>query len=309
MPRIASIMEVEIEWNACARAGVTCLYYGDAGYPALLAQLPDPPPLLYTLGNAALLHTPSVAIVGARNAASNSMRFAHLIAQELGQAGEVVVSGLARGIDTAAHQGSLATGTVAVVAGGVDVIYPLQNTALYHAIKEQGVIVATERLQTPVSNRLFPRRNRVIAGLARATVVVEAAHRSGSLITARLANDYGRDVYAVPHFPLDPRGEGTNSLLKNGAIPCTCAADIQPERRLAPVPARLFDEAIPTYTQEPPRNLREKVVALLSACPVSLDALARDTEASLPALNVVLLELELAGRLERTAAHSLRLVA
>ncbi|MEO9167180.1 MAG: DNA-processing protein DprA, partial [Aestuariivirga sp.] len=186
-------------------------------YPDLLRQSPAPPPLICVKGRVELLAKPSVAIVGARNASAAGLRFARMIALDLGEAGLVIVSGLARGIDTAAHQASISQGTVAVVAGGIDHFYPPENAKLQEAIADQGVLISEMTPGTVPKAESFPRRNRIIAGLAQGTVIVEAAMRSGSLTTARFANEAGREVFAVPGSPLDPRCEGSNGLIKDGA--------------------------------------------------------------------------------------------
>ena len=195
-------------------------------YPPALAALEDAPPVLGCLGHAHLLRRPTVAIVGARNASANGRRLARQLAAELGEAKLLVASGLARGIDAAAHEGALETGTAAVVAGGVDVIYPEENTGLYEEIRSRGVIISEIAAGTVPQARHFPRRNRLISGMARGVLVIEAALRSGSLITARFAADQGRDVFAVPGSPLDPRARGCNNLIRQGAVLVESAADV-----------------------------------------------------------------------------------
>ncbi len=222
------------------KAGVALVAWGEPDYPAALATLDDAPPLLQLRGRRALLRSRAIAVVGARNASANGRRIARELAADLGQHGFVVASGLARGIDAAAHLGSLPTGTVAVLGGGVDVVYPEENRELYEAIAENGVLVAEPPLGTVPQARHFPRRNRIISGLSLGIVVVEAAARSGSLITARFALDQGREVFAVPGSPLDPRCRGTNDLIRNGATLTETAEDV-----LQQFPAGAVSHSIP----------------------------------------------------------------
>ncbi|MFZ1414440.1 MAG: DNA-processing protein DprA, partial [Defluviicoccus sp.] len=224
--RIPSPEEAADEIARLARAGGRLLFSADPDYPPLLRALEDAPPVLSLIGDGALLVRDSVAIVGSRNASLNGLRFAEQLARDLGAQGFVVVSGLARGIDAAAHQGALASGTVAVLAGGVDVIYPPGNTDLYHAIAAEGAIVAEMQAGMPPQARHFPRRNRLISGLSLGIVVIEANLHSGSLITARCALDQGRDVFAVPGSPLDPRARGCNDLIRQGAVLTESASDV-----------------------------------------------------------------------------------
>lgn len=217
---------VEREIAAGDAIGARLLVLGDSDYPEMLAALDPPPPILWTRGRVDLLNQPSVAIVGARIASAGGQRIARGLAQQLGQAGHVVVSGMARGIDAAAHEGALATGTVAVLGGGVNDIYPSEHADLYARLTEQGCVVSESPVGARAQARDFPRRNRIISGLSRGVVVVEAEVRSGSLITARLAAEQGRDVFAVPGSPLDPRARGPNELLRQGAILCEGIEDI-----------------------------------------------------------------------------------
>ena len=224
--RIGSRAAAEREVDALRAAGARLIALGEPDYPRPLAAIADPPPLLSMIGHGHLLNKRIVAIVGARNASASGNRFARQIAGDLGAADYVVASGLARGIDTNAHEGALATSTVAVVAGGVDVVYPPENEDLHARIAEGGVVIAEMPPGTVPQGRHFPRRNRVIAGVALGTVVIEAAQRSGSLITARLAGEQGRDVFAVPGSPLDPRCRGSNNLIRQGAVLTESAADV-----------------------------------------------------------------------------------
>ena len=218
--------EAEIELAAVDRAGARLVCWGEPLYPSALATIEDAPPILTVLGEAELLQRPMIAVVGARNASANGRRFARDLAAALGRGGLTVISGLARGIDAAAHLGALETGSVAVVAGGVDVVYPAENRGLYDALARQGVIVAELPLGTEPQARHFPRRNRIISGMALGVVIVEAAARSGSLITARFALEQGREVFAVPGSPLDPRARGCNDLLRHGATLTETAEDV-----------------------------------------------------------------------------------
>jgi DNA processing protein len=286
---------------------------GEPDYPEHLAAVDDAPPVLTVLGRAELLTTPIVAVVGARNASANGRRLAHDIAAGLGEAGIVVASGLARGIDAAAHLGSLDKGSAAVVAGGIDIVYPEENRGLYDALARDGVVVAEMPFGTEPQARHFPRRNRIISGLALGVVVVEAAAKSGSLITARFALEQGREVFAVPGSPLDPRCRGTNDLLRNGATLTENAADIVaqlgpllrgplPAPPLRPVQPRLpLSRAVvpPAAAPISGGDALEVIVEKLSPTPVLVDELVRQCQLSAAAVASLLLELELAGRIER----------
>jgi DNA processing protein len=294
------------------RAGARLVCWGEPGYPSALAAIEDAPPILTVLGQAELLQQPMIAVVGARNASANGRRFARDLAAELGQGGLMVVSGLARGIDAAAHLGGLETGSVAVVAGGVDVIYPAENRGLYDALARQGAVVAEAPIGTEPQARHFPRRNRIISGMALGVVIVEAAARSGSLITARFALEQGREVFAVPGSPLDPRARGCNDLLRHGAILTETAADVlaqlTPQLRraepLRPVPSIAIpvDPCSPTAGPIEPVGSEdgiELILERLGPTPVAVDELVRQCQMSAAAVATLLLELELAGRVER----------
>ncbi|MDP8996856.1 MAG: DNA-processing protein DprA [Pseudomonadota bacterium] len=269
-------------------------------YPDLLRQSPAPPPLICVKGRVELLTKPCIAIVGARNASAAGLRFARMVALALGEAGLVIVSGLARGIDTAAHQASIGQGTVAVVAGGIDHFYPPENVKLQEAIADQGVVMSEMPPGTVPKAESFPRRNRIIAGLAQGTVIVEAAMRSGSLITARFANESGREVFAVPGSPLDPRCEGTNGLIKDGAHLLQRASDVLDVCQFsAPQNLRQFEEAEIVPASETTEPVRQRILGLLSHTPVSLDDVAREAEAQSWEVQAVVIELELAGQLLR----------
>jgi DNA processing protein len=296
--------EAEQELQEAARLGVRYVALGEAEYPKLLREIDDPPPLLAIRGNGEVFARPAIAMVGARNASVAGTRYAASLAREFGEAGFAVVSGLARGIDTAAHRASLGTGTVAVLAGGHAKPYPAENEKLLEAILEQGAAVSEMPHRWEPRARDFPRRNRLISGLAAGVVVVEAAERSGSLITARLAGEQGREVFAVPGSPADPRAGGTNRLIKQGATLVTSAADVienlKPMLGLSqPIIVREPDIVIPAQTSQSADELRERVANLLSNTPVALDDLVREAQAKAADVQVALLELELAGRIER----------
>jgi DNA processing protein len=306
--RIPTREEVEAELRAATRAGVCFIAMGEEEYPPLLRETDDAPPLLAVRGRPGTLTRPAVALVGSRNASAAGSRFAAVLARDLGNAGFAIVSGLARGIDSAAHRASLATGTVAVLAGGADRVYPPEHAALAEEIMESGALVSEMPMGWEPRARDFPRRNRIIAGMSLGVVVVEAAERSGSLITARLALEAGREVFAVPGSPIDPRAAGTNRLLKQGAALVSSAEDviealtpILGRRPRAPMPEQPAGVAAP----EPDRaddSLRTRVAGLLGPTPISIDELARAAGAPPAAVQSVLLELELAGRLERHGA-------
>jgi len=300
--RIPSEAEIERELAAGEALGARLVAAGEPAFPAALAATDPPPPVLWLRGNAEALARPAVAVVGARVASAAGQRFARGLAAELGQAGLVVVSGLARGIDAAAHEGALPTGTVAVLAGGVDDVYPTENRGLYARICETGCVVSENEPGRAATARDFPRRNRIISGLARAVVVVEAEMRSGSLITARLAAEQGREVLAVPGSPLDPRAKGANDLIRQGAAICEGADDVL--RALEGLGALREPEAA-AFGGEPAQAgaeadaaLRERLAALLSPTPVARDELVRATGAAAPAVFAALVELALAGRAE-----------
>ena len=289
--------QVEAEVASGDRAGARLIVLGDAGYPAMLAAVDPPPPLLWALGDPALMSRPCVAIVGARIASAGGQRIARGLAQQIGQAGHVVVSGMARGIDAAAHEGALPTGTVAVLGGGVDDVYPPDNAGLYERLKAEGCIVSESPMGARAQARDFPRRNRIISGLSRGVIVVEAELRSGSLITARLAAEQGRDVFAVPGSPLDPRSRGPNELIRNGAILCEGLEDVERAfttlRTLREPPG---DHPFDGAPGEIEAELLDRVAALLSPTPTPRDELARALNLPVGTVAAALLELDLAGR-------------
>jgi DNA processing protein len=309
-PRLAARAAVEREMETVARLGARYLFLGQGLYPPLLAELETAPPALVVKGHLSLLEKQAIAIVGARNASAAACRFARSLAHRLGEGGAVTVSGLARGIDTAAHEGSLETGTIAVVAGGLDIFYPPENEGLQRAIAERGLLVAEQPPGTEPRARHFPYRNRIIAGLGEGTVVVEAAPRSGSLITARHAAEFGREVMAVPGSPLDPRAQGCNQLIREGATLIQSADDVF--EALSPMRPRPFrqekrDFAGPDLSADADESARRAVTGLLNATPVPVDELVRQSALPPATVQTVLLELELAGRLERHAGGKVSL--
>jgi DNA processing protein len=302
-PRIADAATVEREIARVEKLGARYLFIDDADYPPLLAELDNAPAVMTIRGDTALFARTSVAMVGARNASAAACRFARGLAVELGREGVVIVSGLARGLDTAAHQGSLATGTIGVIASGIDIAFPPENRALQDQVAEQGLLIAEQPPGSEPLARNFPHRNRVIAGLATGTVVVEAAPRSGSLITARLAAEAGRDVMAVPGSPLEPRAQGCNLLIREGATLVQSAADIletiRPiDHRMVRAPASPFDGR---PGGEPDDVERRALTGLLGPVPVAIDELIRQSGLPPQTVALILLELELAGRIERHA--------
>ncbi len=306
----------ERELEAAERLGAVALAAVEPTYPRWLAAIDDAPPILYARGNPSLLTRPMVGMVGARNASINGRNLARRIAAELGKAGMAVASGLARGIDTAAHEGSLATGTVAVMAGGVDVVYPPENQRLYDEVVAAGCAVSEMPPGTQPQASHFPRRNRIISGLGLGVVVVEASFKSGSLITARMAADQGREVFAVPGSPLDPRAQGPNDLIRHGAVLTESAEDVL--RVLGDLLRRPLAEGKRADFGAPPpsppsddevASARRTIVACLGPTPVTVDLIIRECQLSPPVVSMVLLELELAGRLERHPGNQVSLLA
>ncbi len=305
--RIATVVEAQAEIAAVTRFGGQFVFIGDPDYPFLLAQTETAPPALAVKGDVGLLERPAVAMVGARNSSAAAVRFARELATALADADLVVVSGLARGIDAAAHWGALAGGTIGVVAGGLDVVYPPENAELQGRIAAEGLVVAEAAFGTQPQARHFPRRNRIIAGLCAGTIVVEGALKSGSLITARIAAEAGREVMAVPGSPLDPRTQGCNALIREGATLIQSAADVvealgtasgdlggrllSPDARWDPGPvAAEADDAT-----------RAAIERLLSPVPVAIDELVRQSGCASATVAGALLDLELAGRIVRHA--------
>jgi DNA processing protein len=304
--------DIAREIERAAKLGIRVLAACEPDYPASLAAIEDAPPLIFAGRNLDLLGRPSIAIVGARNASLNGRRIAEALARDLTAAGLVVISGLARGIDTAAHQAALSGGTIAVVAGGIDVVYPPENAALQEQIRQNGCLVSEAPLGAEPMARHFPRRNRIISGLAPGVIVVEAARHSGSLITARMALEQGREVFAVPGSPLDPRAQGTNNLIREGAILTETADDVL--RALSAGPRTVSSHGTPDLPdlfeegEEDADDARRIVLEALGPAPVAVDELVRDCQVPLPMVLTILLELELAGRLERQAGQRVSLV-
>ena len=308
--RVCSEESARAELEACRKLGIALIAPGEAFYPPRLAMIDDAPPLLAVRGMSDTLMRPMIAIVGSRNASGAGLKFAQTLAHDLSGAGFVVISGLARGIDQAAHRASLAGGTVAVLAGGHDRIYPPEHEELLLALLDAGAAISEMPLGHIARAHDFPRRNRLISGASLGVVVVEAAQRSGSLITARMANEQGREVFAVPGSPIDPRAAGTNDLIKQGATLVTEAADIV--NAVQPIMARpmALEEPGDEYSEaDPDTGERARIVGLLGPSPVLLDDLIRLSGASPATVRTVLLELELAGRLERHGGGMVSLVS
>ena len=301
-PALSTVADAEREIAQVEKLGARWLVLGEGLYPRLLAELEDAPPLLIAKGDLNLLDRQAVAIVGARNASAAACRFARGLAHDLGQYDLLVVSGLARGIDSAAHDGSLTTGTIGVIAGGIDIFYPPENEGRQRAMYDRGLVIAEMPPGTEPRARHFPYRNRIIAGMSIGTVVVEAAPRSGSLITARLAAEAGREVMAVPGSPLDPRAQGCNQLIRDGATLIQNAADVveavRPFATQVRSPTTMFEPAPEQLNGHDALGLVEE---LLGPSPVPVDEIIRLSGASSGAVQMALLELDLAGRLDRHA--------
>ena len=311
---VASVAVAEAELAALDAIGAAMVFLGTPGYPSLLADLESAPPVLAARGDLGLLDRPAVAIVGARNASAAGVRLARQLAADLAGEDLVVVSGLARGIDAAAHQGAMAGGTIAVVAGGVDVVYPPENAALMAEIAERGLVVAEQMPGVEPQARHFPRRNRIIAGLAAGTLVVEGAPKSGSLITARIAAEAGREVMAVPGSPLDPRAQGCNLLIREGATLVQSAADViealsafeqgggqgstQLGMRFKVADSVAWNDAIAADAGDAEHAAVER---LLSPTPVAVDEIVRLSGLVSAVVATVLLDLELMGKVVRHA--------
>jgi DNA processing protein len=303
---IPSLSSVEQEMERLGKLGGFLVLAGEGDYPLALSAVEDAPPVLSAIGDAGLLKKQTVGIVGARNASLNGKRFAEKLAQDLGRAGYAIASGLARGIDTAAHEGSLETGAIAVVAGGIDIVYPPENKKLYDHICARGLVLAESPFGQQPFAQSFPRRNRIVSGLSAGVVVVEATERSGSLITARLAGEQGRDVYAVPGHPLDPRAGGPNRLIRDGAVLARDAADILDGLQnfsgglLREVARQGGYEATPAPLNESAVDeARRTIEQSLSFAPSGIDDLIRMTGMPAALAQTALLELELAGRVQR----------
>ena len=301
---VPSRTSVQRELDACAKAGIAVIFHGTPDYPTRLAAVDDAPPVLFAKGHTHLLRKDCLGVVGTRNASAAGLTLIKKLLPQIGKADLVIASGLAKGIDAAAHAASLETGTIACMAGGVDIIYPRQNTALYQAVVDQGCAISEMPLGTQPQARHFPRRNRLISGLSLGVLVIEATLRSGSLITARMAGEQGREVLAVPGSPLDPRAEGTNSLLQDGATLVQKADDVL--NALNPLRYRpisepdhlpLFDRMAPSV--EPGEAEIERIRTLLSPTPVAVDELISLSDLPPGIVQASLLALELAGSAER----------
>lgn len=315
--RIYSREAADQDLQNASQAGARFVALGEPDYPALLKHIDSAPPLLCVKGALAGADHPCLAIVGARNASAVGRKFTRQIASDLGAQGFTIVSGLARGIDTSAHQAASRSGTIAVLAGGIDIIYPPENDRLYQQILDDGGAIVTEMTPGTVPQaRHFPRRNRIISGISFGTIVVEAAKRSGSLITARLALEQGREVFAVPGSPLDPRAAGTNGLIRQGAVLTERAKDVidiilpliqrgDPFGETLDDPGAPDDEIMPL--EEVPTSARAEILALLGPSPVEIDDLIRESGHPPGAVFLILLELELAGRLQRHSGATVSL--
>ncbi len=303
--RVASIAEAERELEAARRHGAIFVGIGEAAYPSALRQIDGAPPLIAMKGDLSAAARPSLGVVGSRNASVSGAKFAAMIARDAGRAGYVVTSGLARGIDTAAHRASLDTGTIAALAGGLDKPYPPENIGLLEDITSgRGLAISEMPFGWEPRARDFPRRNRLIAGISLGVAIVEAAHRSGSLITARYAADFGRLVFAVPGSPLDPRCHGTNDLLKQGAIVTTGPEDViealAPLSQLElPLPGAREPDGQTVAPVNASDSDRAAVSTALGPTPVEIDDIVRHTGLSPAQVYLLLLELDLAGRLHR----------
>jgi DNA processing protein len=299
----------EAELHRLDAFGARALFIGEPEYPIPLAALDAPPPLLYVKGNVSLLQRPTLAIVGSRKCSAAGAKLGRAFARDVGRAGFVIASGLARGVDAMAHQGAMDTGTVAVLAGGLDVVYPPEHDELQRIVGERGCLVSEMSLGFIARGIDFPRRNRIVSGLSLAVLVIEAARRSGSLVTARLAAEQGREVFAVPGHPLDPRAEGTNRLIKSGATLVTEAEDILgalaplvTDRRpllREPPQTEMLRAAPPSINHEVRDDDLDRVLGALGPAPIDIDTLVRGTGLDIRHVQIALLELSLAGRLER----------
>jgi len=319
-PSLPAVSEIEDEIDAAREQKAHLLFLGEETYPPLLKHIEDAPPVLFAKGDPGLAARRCLGLVGTRNASINGTRMAGKLAGELGEEGFAIVSGMARGIDGAAHEAAIDTGTIAVLAGGVDVIYPKEHAQLYERLAAEGLVISEMPLGLTPQARHFPRRNRLISGLSEGVIVVEAAKRSGSLITARTALEQGREVFAVPGSPLDPRAQGPNLLIRDGAVLTESAADVTnnlpdvfspPHPRLGgPSQAIEFEAETPSTPVETPTDFnRAGLEEFLGPTPVAVDELIRQCQMSPAAVTTILLELELAGRIERHPGNRVSLLA
>ncbi len=315
--KIASEADLTEEWEQLHRAGARLVALADDDYPHALKHIHAPPPLLTIMGDPSLAQGQTIAIVGSRNCSAAGRKLTTQIATELGEAGITIASGLARGIDTAAHQASLNTGTIAVVAGGLNRIYPSENVDLARTIAHRGLLISETPWNWQARNQDFPRRNRIISGLSAGALIVEAAKRSGSLITARYALEQDRDVFAIPGSPLDPRAEGGNHLIKQGAYLVCEANDIlsvlvdrlQVSRVTAPLSFKEPDRKEDRDENELSEKDRDHFVSSLSPTPISVDELLRQSDLTASQIQMILLELDIAGRLERHGNQMVSLIS
>lgn len=310
-PRIAPVETAQRELDRVAKLGARHIFSDEPEYSPLLREVEGAPPVLIVRGDTAMLHRPCVAIVGARNASAIACRFARQLGADLAARGVTVVSGLARGVDTAAHVGALGGSTAGVIASGIDVAFPPENVNLQERIATDQLLIAEQPPGTEPLARHFPARNRIIAGVAHGTVVIEAAPKSGSLITARRAGDYGREVMAVPGSPLDPRAQGCNSLIREGATLIQTVDDVLEalgpiDTRMAREPRRSF--VVPLVIEPMGERDRDAIAGLLGPTPVAVDELVRQSGRPAAAVQLVLLELELAGRVARHAGARVSLL-
>lgn len=314
--RLCSKADAERELELGQKLGFTLLTELNPTYPQTLRSIDDAPPVIWARGDLGLLNIPAIAIVGARNASINGRNITRRIAADLGRAGVVVVSGMARGIDASAHEGAMSTGTIAVMAGGLDVVYPPEHADLYQTLCETGCAVSEMPPGTQPQSGHFPRRNRIVSGLSLGVVVIEASLKSGSLITARQAADQNREIFAVPGSPLDPRAQGPNDLLRHGATLTESAADIletlsaQLHRPLQE--GKSLDQPsaqAPAVTEKDLQSARASIMECLGYTPVTVDEILRQCQLSAAVVSFVLLELELAGRLERQTGHRVSLLS
>ncbi|XWO13813.1 DNA-protecting protein DprA [Candidatus Hepatincola sp. Pdp] len=311
--KLYSQKSAEKEINNALKQNIHLISYLHEYYPPLLRQLEDYPPLLFVKGHAHLLKKSSVAIVGSRNASINGQKQAFNFAKELGEQGFLIVSGMAKGIDSSAHSGALAKGTIAVLGGGVDVIYPSESKKLYEDIHQHGAIISEFPVgQKPIPTN-FPKRNRIIAGMARGLLVVEASLNSGSLISANFALEQGKDVFAIPGFPTDPRAKGTNKLIKEGAILTENVCDIINNLKNFNLHE---DITIPNFKLQKPKLQEKDLLAprkflhnILSVNPIAVDVLVQESSFSYGQITTILLELELNGKLERLPNNHVALIA
>lgn len=314
--RIATRESVEAEVAHADRLGVKFIALGEATYPPLLRHIHSAPPIIAVLGNLDCLASRTIGIVGARNASVAGIKICQTFAQDLGEAGYCIASGLARGIDAAAHTAALETGTIAVLAGGLDKIYPAEHQDLFaKIIDNQGLILSEMPLGWEARATDFPRRNRIISGLSLGVLVVEAARKSGSLISARYALEQNRDVFAIPGSPIDPRAQGANDLIQQGAKLVTSAQDIIDGLELAPpVQPHLLEDEIPlagtpfNQSDSPDDTTRTKLINALSPTPIAIDDIITATQMSAATVQILLLELELAGQIERSGNQLVALI-